>query len=474
MEYQKRNTIVEDQPAIFIETTLAKNFPRSLAERHQILPLFQENQCLKIGLCRPHDIIARDIIKSYYPDFKKFAYQTLTHDHLLSCLSRLYDGETPLKNLFQNSQGLSAPENHTVETVHHLLTDAFNKKASDIHLVPEPNFVRIYYRIDGIQRLHFCFHLNHWEKFCVRLKWVANLNIAQRLFPQSGKASFILGGNTVECRISTHPTQWGESITIRLLEPFKGIPSLEKLGFDSETLSLLKSITQKPEGLVVITGPTGSGKTTTLYSLLNEHLIAQHSVATLEQPIECFLPGSRQTEIQEGGRLGFAEGIKSLLRHDPDVILVGEVRDLETAQATIGASMTGHHVYSTLHIGDSFMVPKRFADLGGSLNDLLPSLTHIINQRLIPILCSACKKNQFCICCNGYGYRGRLPIAEVIVIDDKFRTLFQENFSIKVMRYHQKKLGFPSLWDQGQRLVALKKTTEDQVRSIIGEERFFH
>lgn len=471
MEQQKKDFTSKDTLIFLIESDLAKIFPRSLAERHQILPLFQENGCLTIGLCRPHDIMARDIIKGYYSNFKKFSYHPLTQDEFLSCLSKLYDKEKTIKNLFQNTQTLDALENYTAEIVDRLLSEAINKNASDIHLVPEPHFVRIYYRIDGLHRFHFSFHLNHWERFCVRLKWLANLNIAQRLVPQSGKASFSLGGRTTECRISTHPTQWGESITIRFLDLFKGAPNLEALGFDPDTLSLLKSVTQKPEGLVVVTGPTGSGKTTTLYGLLNEHLIAQQSVATLEQPIECFLPGSRQTEILDKGPLDFAGGIRSLLRHDPDVILVGEVRDDETAKATIRAAMTGHHVYSTLHIGDSFMVPQRFADLGGTLNDLLPSLTHIINQRLIPAICPLCKKGMNCLHCNDYGYLGRLPIAEVIVIDDDFRELFQEGLPLKMMRYHQKRLGLPSLWDQGQRLIELKKTTENQVRSILGTER---
>lgn len=470
MHYQSpRPTPLTLSSPIPLDKELAKTFPRSLAERYQILPLFQKGTELHIGLCRPHDVIAKDIIRTHYKEARSLCCRKLEPRQFLSYLSRLYDEERTIKNLFQNLQTDTKPEGCAEEIVHRLLLEAININVSDIHLVPEPPFLRIYYRIDGIHRPHFSLHLRFWESICIRLKWLSNLNIAQELMPQSGKASIDLEGRLINCRISTHPTQGGDSMTIRLLDPERAVPTLETLGFDEETVSILQSISEKPEGLVIVTGPTGSGKTTTLYGLLHEHLRHHQSVSTLEQPIECFLPGSRQTEISDRAPLTFDHGVRSLLRHDPDVMLVGEVRDQETAQATIRASMTGHHVYTTVHTGDSFKVPERFVDLGTTMNDLLSPLTHIVNQRLIPVLCPLCKQTNGCPSCGGYGFSGRLPIAEIIVMDDDFRELFQEGLPIKMMRYYQKEKKLPSLWDQGNRLVSLEKTTKEALKMILGK-----
>jgi type II secretory ATPase GspE/PulE/Tfp pilus assembly ATPase PilB-like protein len=452
-----------------LDTTLAKNFPRTLAERYQIIPLFQKDNELHVGIRRPHDVIARDVLKTHFERTLSLRSVPLTESQFASCLSKLYEGGRTIKNLFQDQNVTPTSGNYTAEIVHRLLLEAVNLKASDIHLIPEPPFLRIYYRIDGIHRPHFSLQLKFWEGLCIRLKWLADLNIAQELTPQSGKAFIDLEGRSMQCRISTHPTQEGDSMTIRLLNLSKTVPDLETLGFDPETLSLLSTIPQNPEGLVIVTGPTGSGKTTTLYGLLNEHLKRHQSVATLEQPIECFLPGSRQTEIQENGPLTFGQGVRSLLRHDPDVMLVGEVRDEETAHTAVRAALTGHRVYTTLHAGCSFQAPFRFVDLGATMKDLLPNLTHIINQRLIPVLCPLCKKTKGCPRCNGYGFSGRTPIAEVIVMDDNFRALYLEENPLKMLRAHQRKKNLPSLWDQGLQLLRSKKTTKEQLKAILGD-----
>jgi type II secretory ATPase GspE/PulE/Tfp pilus assembly ATPase PilB-like protein len=445
------------------------HFPKTLAETHQIFPLFQDNEALHLAIINPGDLLARDAVRQHFSQCSVFHYYRVTQAHFLEALSRIYDYDLSLEGIFRDMDAMNSHSdddeysNPTVRLVTVMLLEALRHRASDIHLEPERYFIRVRYRIDGHLSQAITFHERHWRAFCIRLKLMAFLDIAETRFPQNGRFSRFVGGRELDFRLSFHPTYYGENVVIRLLDKTNGVKSLESLGFEETQISLLKRVVQYPQGLVVFTGPTGSGKTTTLYALLAHMGALTRNVMTLEQPIEYQLPLIRQTEILEKGRLTFAEGIRSLLRQDPDILFVGEIRDLETAQMALRASMTGHPIYTTLHAGDSFGVVQRLKDLGLRMEDFLSHLTCVVNQRLVRRYCSETK-----------AYRGRIPVAEILVVDEEVRDLFRKNMPIQEIRQLMNKQGFLSLRNHAKVLVEKGLTTEEEILAVLGVEEGEH
>ena len=236
-----------------------------------------------------------------------------------------------------------------VRLVDAMLADGVKRRASDIHLEPEDGFIRVRYRIDGVLQQVSTIHKKFWAAIAVRLKVMSGMDITETRAPQDGRISLNLGGRTVDFRVATQPTIHGENVVLRILDRRSGIVPLEKLGLPDDLLTLLKMLMARPEGVILVTGPTGSGKTTTLYSILNYRNDESVNIMTLEDPVEYPFPMIRQTSLGEAVKLDFAGGIRSLMRQDPDIILVGEIRDEATAEMAFRAAMTGHQVYSTLH-----------------------------------------------------------------------------------------------------------------------------
>ena len=449
------------------KTLLSRNsfphFEKKLAEAHGILPLFQDQEALHLAILKPNDLLARDAVRQHFPASSIFHYYRVTQAHFLEGLSRIYDYDLSLEGIFRD---MDATHNHleeegydnpTVRLVTVMLLEALRHGASDIHLEPERYFIRVRYRVDGHLSQAITFHERHWKALCIRLKLMASLDIAETRFPQNGRFSRFVGGKEMDFRLSFHPTYYGENVVIRLLDKTSGVKSLESLGFEEAQITLLKHVVQQPQGLVIFTGPTGSGKTTTLYALLSHMGALTRNIMTLEQPIEYQLPLIRQTEILEKGRLTFGEGIRSLLRQDPDILFVGEIRDLETAQMALRASMTGHPVYTTLHAGDSFAVVQRLQDLGLRPEDFLSHVTCVVNQRLVRHYCSKTRS-----------YHGRIPVAEILMIDEEVRTLFRNNMPIHQIRQILHKRGFLSLQDKAKVLVEKGLTTEEEILAVLG------
>lgn len=483
LESQGANTPVLDLSQVILDPHLSTLLARTIAERYQILPLFQEGSTLSLGMVYPKNLLARDKVRTYCSSYTSFAYYRITPSHFKEGLSKIYDYDCSLEGLFQEMDRSSTAldkngyENPTVRLAHILLLEAVHAHASDIHLEPEKSFIRVRHRIDGRLVPKITFHERHWKALCVRLKWMADLDIAETRFPQSGRFSNHLAGRHFDFRLSTHPTTFGENVVIRLLDKTHGIHRISTLGFHSTTQQRLKKIAQNPQGLVVITGPTGSGKTTTLYALLSHRQALDCAIMTLEQPVEYQLPLIRQTEIQERGRLTFAEGVRSLLRQDLDVLLVGEIRDHETAKATVRAAMTGHQVYTTLHVGEALAVIQRLMDLGIPLEDFLPHLTHILHQRLIRRRCPHCLKEEFpktiCPLCKGGGYHGRIPLLEIVTMDDALRSLILKKTPWDDIRHYQKLHGFQSLWQQASLLIQQGETTVEEALHVLGPSPSF-
>ncbi len=336
--------------------------------------------------------------------------------------------------LSKNESGIAIPE-----LLEALIKDAVAQSASDIHLFPRNQTVAIQYRIDGSLYMIGQLHENVWRALVVHIKVLGNLNIAESYLPQGGRFQKSLDTKNIEVRISTHPTNCGESIVLRLLGQKENFHHLSQIGFLPNLQKAIIKVIQRNEGLFIVTGPTGSGKTTTLYAILQTIQTPHLNIVTLEQPIEYRMKGVKQTEIQEDGKLSFEAGVRSLLRQDPDIILIGETRDTETAKMVFRATMTGHQTFTTLHTKTAQGVLQRLKDLDVPDTYVKENISGVLAQRLCRCLCHTCKKpHQFtynnktykgfrpngCKACRQSGYLGRLPIAEFLVFSkEKFENL---------------------------------------------------
>ena len=277
-------------------------------------------------------------------------------------LHEIETGEIDWRSLAATSDEYSQPVVRLIDAV---LTDAVKRDASDVHFEPEQNFLRIRYRIDGLLRQIRALHKPYWPAMAVRIKVMSNMNIAETRAPQDGRISLNISGRLVDFRVSAQPTIHGENVVLRILDRQKGIVPLDQVGLDDAQLDQLKLMIARPEGIILVTGPTGSGKTTTLYSVLNHINEEGINIMTLEDPVEYPMSMIRQTSVAEAAKLDFANGVRSMMRQDPDVILVGEIRDAATAEMAFRAAMTGHQVYSTLHTTPAIGAVPRLPDNAG-------------------------------------------------------------------------------------------------------------
>ncbi|GHT95364.1 hypothetical protein FACS1894116_10760 [Betaproteobacteria bacterium] len=332
------------------------------------------------------------------------------------------------------------------------------------------------------------------EAMAVRLKVLAGLNIAETRAPQDGRISLTIAGRPIDFRLSTLPTLHGENIVLRVLDRQRAAVALEKIGFDISQLKAVERMLARPEGLILVTGPTGSGKTTTLYAMLDQLNTDGVNIMTLEDPVEYPMPRLRQTTVSEAARIDFASGIRALLRQDPDIMLVGEIRDVETAELAIRAAMTGHRVFATLHTNNAIGAIPRLFDLGVPPGLLAGNLVGVIAQRLLRRLCPHCRtlstasadeQKQLgwaeepvslahpagCPECGGRGYRGRLPVFEVLETDDAFDELIATNAPVAALARCARNRGHRALADDGLRRVIDGSTSPAEFRRVIGSSR---
>lgn len=360
-----------------------------------------------------------------------------------------------------------------VRLVNAILVDSVKRGASDIHFEPEYAFLRIRYRIDGVLETVRSLHKSYLAGITVRLKVVSDMNIAETRAPQDGRLSLTLNGRPVDFRVSTQPTIYGENIVLRVLDREKSIVSLDRMNLAKATMQKLDVMLSRPEGILVVTGPTGSGKTTTLYSLLAQVNDETVNIMTLEDPVEYPLTLMRQTSVNEVARMDFANGIRSIMRQDPDIILVGEVRDRETAEMAFRAAMTGHQVFTTLHTNSALGAFPRLLDIGIQPEIMAGNIIGIIAQRLVRVLCSRCKEAYApsheermllgtaadrasflyrpvgCKQCGNKGYQGRTPIMELLVMDSDLDELVARRATAKELRAEAVSKGFHSLAEEG-------------------------
>ena len=372
-----------------------------------------------------------------------------------------------------------------------LLVDAVKRGASDVHFEPEFAFLRIRYRIDGVLEQVRSLHKNYWPGIAVRIKVISGMNIAETRAPQDGRLSLNLNGRPVDFRVSSQPTIWGENIVLRVLDREKSIISLEQMKLPKPVMSKLNLMLARPEGILVLTGPTGSGKTTTLYSLLAKLNVESVNIMTLEDPVEYPVAMMRQTSVSEMAKVDFANGIRSIMRQDPDIILVGEVRDKETAEMAFRAAMTGHQVFTTLHTNSALGAFPRLLDIGIAPDIMAGNIIGIIAQRLVRVLCTYCKEAYTpsaeerqllgaalegdakifrpvgCNRCNHRGYRGRTTVMEILHMDADMDELVARRASPRELRDTALSKNFRSLAEEGVARVAEGSTSLAEVARAI-------
>lgn len=430
-----------------LDPTLLAQIPASIAARHLVLPINQTARQLDLAMADPFDIVAMDAVRQHFPRHINIIPHVASKTELQNIIETLKDSFESIDQILKDLETYEEPkhideltsyEHPVIRLANFILADAVRRGASDIHFEPEDSFIRIRYRLDGILRQMQALHLTHWPALSHRIKIIAAMNIADTRSIQDGRFSQNICGHDVDFRVAIMPSVWGETIAIRLLDHRKSLIPLEELGYSKAATCKLDLITQKPQGITLVTGPTGSGKTTTLYSLLRKLSTLDVHIATLEEPVEFQLDLIRQTAIQESQGIDFASGVRGLLRMDPDIILIGEIRDAETAQMALRAAMTGHQVYTTLHCNDAMGALPRLIDLGLNPRVLAGNLSGIVAQRLVRKLCPHCKslyqasdeERSFlnkadhqslqlatangCDHCEMTGRKGRTVIAEII------------------------------------------------------------
>jgi general secretion pathway protein E len=381
-----------------------------------------------------------------------------------------------------------ASEAPVIRLVNAMIASAVEKRASDIHIEPFEREFRIRFRIDGVLQLQEPPPRELKAAVISRLKLMAKLNIAERRLPQDGRIKIRTLGREVDLRVSTLPTLYGESVVMRILDRSAGeqFYDLRKLGFTSEMLDRMEYFTQLPHGIFLVTGPTGSGKSTTLYSALKRINITDRKIITIEDPVEYQMDGINQIHVNPQIGLTFAAGLRHIVRQDPDVIMVGEIRDRETADIAIRAALTGHLVFSTLHTNDAPSAITRLTDMGIENYLLTSSLVAVLAQRLVRVICQQCRQNDGvrmapsgeevpawtgagCDQCYGTGYRGRVGIFEMMQLNDEIRQRIMRNEDASLLNAAARRNGMTTLREDGWKKVASGVTTSNEVMRVTQE-----
>ncbi len=425
--------------------------PEHLARRHRLLPLAVDSEARILTVAVPDlfNLVAQDQVRAQLEGRYDIRPVLAAEAQILEQLDKFYGfdlsvdgilGEIETGEVDWSSLQLGGEYTHpVVRLVNALLADAVKRGASDVHFEPEAAFLRVRYRIDGVLEAMRSLHRKYWPAIAVRLKVISGLNIAESRAPQDGRLSLTLYGRGIDFRVSSMPTLHGENIVLRVLDREKSIIALEAMGLPATTLARLQKAIARPEGLLIVTGPTGSGKTTTLYSLLSHLNREEVNIMTLEDPVEYPLPIIRQTSITELSKVDFAGGVRAIMRQDPDIILVGEIRDRDAAEMAFRAAMTGHLVLTTLHTHSALGVFPRLVDMGIRPAILAGNIVAIVAQRLVRRLCPHCKagyppeteerealgdpapeliyRPTGCSRCAGKGYKGRFPLMETLLMD---------------------------------------------------------
>ncbi|MDP8260240.1 MAG: ATPase, T2SS/T4P/T4SS family [Candidatus Gygaella obscura] len=456
------------------------------------LPLFLMNDTLTVAMADPLDIGKIDSLKRIVkynldPVFatetgikkaieKYYGKQNVFADHVGkestgTPAQKTKSDQEKINELVQQSE-----DKPVVKMVNLLIEQAVKDEASDVHIEPMQDKLMVRMRIDGI--LHEVANpAKEFEAALIsRIKIIAGMDIAEKRLPQDGRIQMSISGKTIDMRISTFPTIYGENVAIRILDKSKAILDLNKIGANEKVLKNFKELIQKPNGIVLVTGPTGSGKTTTLYAVLNLINSPTKNIIALEDPVEYVLEGIRQSQIDVKSGFTFANGLRSIVRQDPDIVMIGEIRDLETSEISIHASLTGHLVFSTLHTNDATSAITRLVDMGVEPYLVASSITGILAQRLVRVLCKKCRRKtaqgyepEGCSECNNTGYKGRTGIFELMLMDEQIKDLILNKAAVNQLKAKAQSLGMQTLYEDGFLKVKNGITSLSEVMRVTQE-----
>jgi len=494
-----------DLSSSIVDAAAIKLIPKDMARRFLLLPLAldKNDKTLTLAIADPDNIIALDQVRALIKDEYRLITQIARESEIIRSIDQYYGFELSIDGIlheiepgemeYQSLQtGVDEFSQPVVRLIDALLSDAVQRGASDIHFEPESSFLRIRYRVDGVLHQVRSLHKSFWPTMAVRLKVMSNMNIAETRAPQDGRISLRLSGRPIDFRVASQPTTHGENLVLRILDRQKGIVPLEYLGLPEETATNLRLMIARPEGIILVTGPTGSGKTTTLYSVLSHINNEGVNIMTLEDPVEYPMVMIRQTSVNEAAKLDFASGVRSMLRQDPDIILVGEIRDHPTAEMAFRAAMTGHQVYSTLHSNSSIGAIPRLLDIGMLPDIMAGNIIGIVAQRLVRVLCRHCKEPYApteaeikllgilpdqpaqtiyrpvgCDLCEHNGYNGRVAIMELLKMDQDIDELIARRATGREIKTVALEKGFRPLMEDAIQRVLDGVTSLSEVSRVV-------
>jgi len=496
-----------DLSEIELDTKLVKIIPRHIAEKYKVLVVSKEDKKINLAMANPLNIFAVDDIRTLtnsavtpllgserqiVEKINEIYAQLDSADEILDTMvtedeeiKAIEEEETLTTTKLQ----AAAEEAPVVRLSNSIIMQAVKDGASDIHVEPAKTSVRIRFRIDGVLHEEMKFPRKIHAAIVSRFKILAKLDIAERRVPQDGRIPLRVEGREIDLRVATLPTIWGEKVTMRILDKSSILIGVERLGFESEDLAIFKSLINKPYGIIFSTGPTGSGKTTTLYAVLNELNSIEKNLTSIEDPIEYQLTGVAQAQVNVKAGMTFAGALRSMLRQDPDIIMVGEIRDRETAEVAVHASLTGHLVLATIHANDAASTITRLFHMGVEPYLVSSSVICVLAQRLVRKICPECKidyvpppdalqrlgippgtklyRGQGCEFCRETGYQGRIGVYELMQLDDELRLLISEEASAPTIRRKALELGMHTLQQDGIRKVINGTTSIEECMRVL-------
>ncbi len=488
---------IDIQPEDISEDAISL-LPKTLAAKHKILPFKVDEDSVHVAVYNTADVIAIDMIRR--TTLKNVVVYLANGQKVIEALGLFYGDEANIEQDIERN--ISAAIRGTIakgeqDPPYVRLIDLFIKRAivdqaTDIHISPDEKVIRVSFRVDGIMRVESIMPKKLYSGLVTRVKVLSGLNIAEQRLPQGGAISYEYAGRYIDIRTSLMPTVNGENIVLRLLDKVNIVVGLDKLGLEQDDTEMILDLSRKPHGIVLAAGPTGSGKTTTLYSILQQIDSLERNVLTIEDPIEYRLAYIKQSQVNEKAGLDFAGAIRTFLRQDPDVILVGEIRDLETAKIAFQAAMTGHLVLSTIHTNDAASCIARLLDLGVESYLIPSSLRAVISQRLVRKVCPRCRevhvfdeaerkqyqldlyeldseqRGKGCISCGNSGYKGRVAIFEILQITPTLSPLIQQEVASDQILQQAKQEGLRTMMEDGLRKVRAGKTTIEEIYRVTG------
>ncbi|MBD7943731.1 type II/IV secretion system protein [Psychrobacillus sp. Sa2BUA9] len=479
-----------------IDPELLQLVPKELAKRTNIMPLKKNKNKLLIAMADPMDYFAIEEVRM--ATGCQIETSIAAKDDLFRTITKYYDLQESMDQALidmtpteiENDTQITDEDSPIVRLVNQIIANGVAQRSSDIHFDPQETDLKVRYRVDGMLKTERSLPKYMQNVILARIKIMGNLNITENRVPQDGRIKINVNMRAIDIRLSTLPTIYGEKVVMRILDMTNALNDLTKLGFNEKNLKSFNKMIDHPNGIVLLTGPTGSGKSSTLYAALNKLNNEQVNIITVEDPVEYQLEGINQIQVREEVNLTFAAGLRSILRQDPDIVMVGEIRDLETAQIAVRASLTGHLVLSTLHTNSAVESVSRLKDMGIEPFLLSSSLVGIVAQRLVRKVCRDCgesiranerekeifqergiyiedvRRGRGCPACNQTGYRGRLAIHEVLVVDDFVRDVILTSKSPAQLRKHMKETGYLTLLEDGLLKVKEGLTTTEEVLRV--------